>query len=389
MTLLWTSDPSTPDVVRFALGGGEVITLTSAQRVQRTLEEDPSHTLVVVGADVSLADAAAMAELHRVTLPELGVILLRTRVDVATLGEALRAGIREVVDVKDGTAIAAAVRRSQELTSQLRGAHDGDSGGKVITVFSAKGGVGKTTLATNLAVSLAATGARTLLVDLDVMFGDVGIALQLSPESSMADAIAMQGHLDAQALQSIASRHEASGLDVIAAPIDPGDAEQIPGPLAVELLRAARSHWQYVVVDTPPSITEHVLAAFDVTDLAILVATLDIPTIKNLRIAISTLDTLGSDPATRMIVLNRGNERVGLSAAEVEGALHTSIAHTIPHSLDVPASVNRGVPLVLAQPRHAVSAAIRKLVDQGVRARFGDVDASDDQPRRRLFGSRS
>ena len=166
--------------------------------MSRALEEDPSHTLVVIGADIPLEAACQLAEGARVQRPELGVILLRHRLEVTALAQALRSGVREVVQADDLPALADAVRRSSALTMALAGQHPSAAGreGKIVTVFSAKGGVGKTTMSTNVAAYLASTGARTVLVDLDLMFGDVAISLQLQPQNSLRDLVAMSGHLD-------------------------------------------------------------------------------------------------------------------------------------------------------------------------------------------------
>lgn len=373
MTILWDTDPSAPETYRMALGT-DAVHLTSAPRVSRTLEEDPSHQLVVIGPDIDLDFACELAERERIDRPELGVILLRHRLDVAALAQALRSGVREVVPADDQTALADAVRRSNALTAQLAGhtSSQGPRDGKVITVFSAKGGVGKTTLSTNLATYLASTGAKTLLVDLDLMFGDVAISLQLQPHGSVRDVAAMGGHLDIQGLQSVVTPHAASGLDVIAAPADPADADRVPSHVVVELLRVARANYDYVLVDTPPSFTEHVLAAFDLSDLTVLIATLDIPAVKNLRIAINTLDTLGASKDARTIVLNRADAKVGLRPDDVEAALKQAISANVPNSLTVPASVNRGVALVLDDPRNPVSIAIKDLADMEIRRRFGE-----------------
>ncbi|GAA2159921.1 pilus assembly protein CpaE [Humibacillus xanthopallidus] len=374
MTILWDHDPGALETYAFALGSG-VEQIQAGPRISRALGEDGSHTLVVIGPDIPLESACDLAEQERVDRPELGVILLRHRLDVNALAQALRSGVREVVQADDLPALADAVRRSEALTVQLAGHNPAAAGrdGKVITIFSAKGGVGKTTLSTNLAAYLASTGARTLLVDLDLMFGDVAISLQLTPHSSVRDVVAMSGHLDVQGIASVVTTHESSGLHVIAAPPDPADADRVPSHVVVELLRMARTAYDYVLVDTPPSFTEHVLAAFDLSDLTVLIATLDIPAIKNLRIAINTLDTLGEAKDARCIVLNRADTKVGLKPDDVESALKESIAASVPNSLSVPSSINRGVPIVLDDARGPVAVAIRELADIQIRQRFGET----------------
>lgn len=358
--------------------------------VTRLLHDNTALRQVVIGPDVGLDQAAGLAEEVRLGRPEVGVILLRRRLDVTVLSQSLRSGVREVVAADDQGALVDAVRRSEDLTARLSGTTGGTQreSGKVITVFSAKGGVGKTTLSTNAGAYLAKSGTRTLLVDLDLAFGDVGISLHLTPLRTINDARVMGGHLDPQGLASLITTHRASGLDVLAAPHDPGDADRIPAGLVAEILRTARGVYDYILVDTPPSFTEHVLTTCDHSDLLILVATLDIPAVKNLRVAIDTLDTLGSARDNRVIVLNRADAKVGLTSDDVAEALGTGISGHFPGSLSVPAAVNKGVALTLEEPRHPVSVAITEFVDREIRLRFGQpVDASRRR-RRTWFGSR-
>lgn len=373
MSIVWTSDKALADSCRHALGE-EVAVVTGAARASRLLDEQPSHFLVVIGADVNLDDACAFAASERVARPEVGVILLRNRLEVASLSGALRSGIREVVQAEDMAQLADAARRSRKLTGRLVGGQsaDGVRAGKVVMVFSAKGGVGKTTLATNVAAYLASMHVRTLIVDLDLMFGDVPISLQLVPHGSIGDLVAMGGHLDAKGLSGVVTTHEPSGLHVLAAPADPAEAERIPPGLVSEVLEVARTCYDYIVVDTPPQFSEQVLAAFDTSDVALLVATLDIPAIKNLRVAMATLDALGADPQTLRVVLNRSDVKAGLSATDVETALGVEIVASIPQHVAVPASVNRGDAIVLSDPRSPVSLAIREVADSEIRRRFGE-----------------
>ncbi len=387
MTILWDHEPGAQDRYRFALG--EVVVLGSAPLVHRVLVDDPHADLVVIGPMVNIDDASRLVESVRAGRPEIGFILLRHRLDVTTMGQALRSGFREVVGSDDAPALSDAVRRSRDLTAKLAG-HGGVAAaaqGRIITVFSAKGGVGKTTLSTNLATHLAMSGVRTLLVDLDLSFGDVGISMQLMPTSSVYDAVAMSGKLDAEALAQLVTHHDQSGLDVLAAPTDPSLADRISSSVVTELLRVAAGSYDFVIVDTPPSFTEHVLAACDVSSLLVLIATLDIPAVKNLKLALDTLDALGSPRDERVIVLNRADVKVGLHPEDVVQALGVPIAVSIPASTTVPASVNRGVPIVLESPRDPVSVALREIADRHIRGRFGGVVA--EPARRSVFSRRS
>ena len=372
MAILWHNDPRA--VERYSMAVGESLhQVESASMASRVLTADHSERLVIIGPDVDLEHACDLSEITRVERPEVGVILLRRRLDVTMLAQALRAGMREVVPADDLTAIAEACRHSRDLSLKLVGGagQPGAREGRIVTVFSAKGGVGKTTFSTNLGAYLAATGSRTLLVDLDLAFGDVAISLQLLPERTMTDVVAMSGHLDDQGLASVVTKHPASGLDAVCAPAEPGEADRILGPTVAEVLRVAKRAYDFVIIDTPPAFTEHVLAAFDISDQIVLLATLDIPALKNLRLTLDTLDLLGSPPESRVVVLNRSDAKVGLRPEDVVTSIKQDIAVMVPSSVDVPASVNRGVAILLDEPKHPVSVAMRQLVDQYIRPARG------------------
>jgi len=175
----------------------------------------------------------------------------------------------------------------------------------------------------------------------------------------------MSGHIDEQGLASVVTKHE-SGLDTMCAPNQPGDADRISGALVAEMLRVARRVYEYVIIDTPPAFSEHVLATFDVCDMAVLLATLDIPAVKNLRLTLDTLDLLGYPREARVVLLNRSDAKVGLHTEDVVAAIKQPIAAMIPSSAAVPASVNRGVPIILDEPKHPVSLSLRVFADKYV-----------------------
>src|SRR5665811_785177 len=364
MTILWDSDPAAADNYHFAVGD-RIEVVESTQAVMRALGTNATELLIIVGPEVDMQAASVLAEQVRKDSPEVSVILLRRRLEVAVLAQALRAGFREVVASDDLTSLSDACRRSLEVSHHLAGI----SGvapvreGKVFVIFNAKGGCGKTTIATNMGAYMASIGGRVLLVDLDLAFGDVAISLQLRPAASVGDLVAMTGHIDEQGLASVVTKHE-SGLDTVCAPSQPGEADRISGPLVGEMLRVARRCYEYVIIDTPPAFSEHVLAAFDVSDLAVLLATLDIPAVKNLRLTLDTLDLLGYPREAWIVILNRSDAKVGLNTEDVMAAIKQPIAAMIPSSAHVPASVNRGVPIMLDEPKHPVSLALRAFADQ-------------------------
>jgi pilus assembly protein CpaE len=374
MTAIVDLDPAGAESLHAVLGP-EATVLPSMDALRRHLENDSTEDAVVLGPSMDLSSALSLAGSMRIARPSLGVILVRRRVDTSVLADALRAGVREVVDERDLAGLNAAVRRAVELAAALREQVAGSSlsdqpraRGTVVTVFSAKGGCGKTTLATNLGAVLADRGRREVcLVDLDLAFGDVAIALQLFPAHTIADAVPLADTLDHTAISSLLTPHS-PGLTTLVAPVEPGTAESIPADLIAKVIHLLREEYDYVIIDTPPAFDDHVLAAFDQSDIVALLATLDIPALKNLKLTLETLDLLNYPRERWRIVLNRADSKVGLSFSEVEKTLKVPISAQIPSSRDVPASINRGVPIVLDDPKHNVSMAIRNFAERSVTA---------------------
>jgi Flp pilus assembly CpaE family ATPase len=349
--------------------GEEVRVVDSLAATARALEADPAEMLVVIGPGTQSDDALDFAAKLRLARPAVGVILVRDQVDVTVLSWALQSGVRDVVRAGDHAALTAACRRSRELSRRLLAtARSGEAApvrdGKVVTVFAAKGGCGKTTLATNLGVVLSRhDGHRVCVVDLDLAFGDVAITTKLAPTRTMVDALPMAGHLDITGAASLLTSYR-PGLEMLLAPVAPGDAEKVPPSLVAELLSVLRGIFDYVVVDTPPQFSEHVLTALDASAHHVLLATPDVPTLKNLRLTLDMLDLLSYPREIRTVVLNRSDARAGLTAQDAEQAARCPIAGHVPSSRAVPLSINEGVPITLANPGHQVSQAITRFAER-------------------------
>jgi pilus assembly protein CpaE len=361
--------------------GGKVRAADTLHAAAQMLETDPAELLVIIGPDAPVGEALTFASTLRLIRPAVGVILAREYVDVNLLTQALRAGIREVVQASDGQALAAACQRSYEVSMRLLSTAppievSNARNGQVVTVFAAKGGCGKTTFAINLAVALARhTEQRVCIVDLDLAFGDVAISVQLDPAKTIVDALPMAGHLDETGAASLLTRYQPN-LEMLLAPTTPGDAEKIPPALVGELLMVLRTIFDFVVVDTPAQFSEHVLTAMDNSAHHVLLTTPDVPALKNLRITLDMLDLLSYPRQIRSVVLNRSDSKVGLSLEDVERVVRWPISAYIPSSRDVPISINKGTPLTLANPGHPSSQAIVRFAQQRLLEPAGAVEAA-------------
>jgi pilus assembly protein CpaE len=230
-----------------------------------------------------------------------------------------------------------------------------------VTVFSPKGGTGKTVMASNLAAAVAKYEAkRALLLDLDLQFGDAAIVLGIEPEKTIYDLVVAPGELDVEKLAGYITRHPC-GLDVLPAPLRPEDAELVTESKLGLLLEVAKEAYDVIVVDTSPFFHGPMLATLDRTDDLLMICGLDVPTLKNVRLSLQTLELL-SFPSHRIrFVLNRANSKVGLKRKEVEAALKMKVDIEVPSERTVPLSVNRGNPAVIQEPSADFSKAIRAL----------------------------
>jgi pilus assembly protein CpaE len=348
-----------------SVSGSGTRVVTSLEDLRRALGETPDEHAVILGPGVDLEAASSLADNLRVTRPAVSVILIRRRVDTSVLAEALRSGMREVVEERDLTGLGEAIKRAHQVYRAVTGPviRSDEPLGRLFTVFSPKGGVGKTTIAVNLAVTLASRpDARVCVVDLDLGFGDIAITLQLFPARTIADAVTLESDMDFSVLKPLLTPHR-RGFSTLVAPVQPDAKDSIPASLVSRILSILKANFDYVVVDTSPAFDEHVLQAFDETDELLLVTTLDVPTLKNVKIACETLDLLNFPKARRHLVLNRGDDKVGLTPEKVETTLDMKILQAIPTSSEVANATNAGEPITASHPRHAVSQAFSRIAD--------------------------
>jgi pilus assembly protein CpaE len=373
--------------------GNRAVRTTSADEAMAALAtEDQEIVAAVVGPGLVDREALDLAGRLQQAAPEVPVVLLRRRDSGELLRAALRLGVKDVLAASgDAAALRASVARALEVAGELRSRvagsaaaapdRQGDRPGKVITVFAAKGGCGKTFLSTNLAVALAATGATVALVDLDLSFGDVAIMLQLFPSHTIQDAARVRD-LDAVTLRSYLTPHH-TGVSALVAPTEPAVADTVSASSVATILKLLRSSFGYVVVDTPTVLSDQVLVAFDESDAITMLATLDVPSIKNLKLTLQTMEQLRYPRSRIRLVVNRADSRVGLRVPDVERLLGRAVDATIPSSRSVPLSVNKGAPIILEEPRGNVAEAIRR-----VAAQFTPVRPKEPEPvrpRRSLF----
>jgi pilus assembly protein CpaE len=230
---------------------------------------------------------------------------------------------------------------------------------KVIVVISPKGGSGKTAISSNLAVALAQRHpGRVVAVDLDVQFGDLGTALSLTPQRTLAQ-LARTPQLDATTIKLFLTPYE-HGLYVLAGADNPLDADSVTHAHVSTALPLLAHNFDYVVVDTPAGLDERTLAAVECATDLLLVSSLDVTSIRSLRKAQDALDQMGVK-AGRTLVLNRADAKVGLAPSDAEEALGMEITCSVPSSRELPLALNLGIPVVLNEPKSAAARQLQQL----------------------------
>jgi pilus assembly protein CpaE len=357
------------------------------QAGQRSLDERDVE-VVVLGPALQQDEALDTARKLHEQYP-LATIVLCTMADGSSLyREAMRAGVSDVLPWNaEVDEIRDVLERARAEAQRLRAAEAQElrpALGTTLATFSTKGGCGKSFLATNIAVMLSQRHpGDVVLVDLDLQAGDVAIMLQLMPERGLREAAELEDDLDEQALAGFLT--PAGELKILAAPNHPVHAEEVTAETVVRVLKLLRTMFRWVVIDGPPSFTEQMLAAIEYVDTVVVVSSLDVPSIKNLRLSVDTLKELGLPRDRMKLVLNRADSKVGLTVREVEKSLGTRIDVTIPSSREVPYAVNQGVAIVTTRPKAAVSKALHEALEivtdghASSRNRAADGGGADDE----------
>lgn len=334
------------------------------------LFDDPGAVAALV-LDVTPGQVATQAalELARRLVGHAGapaVLLVSDQPEVVAL-DAMRSGVSNVIEpnasIEDLRTVLRQAWEARQATVGAGVAAAETGAGRVITVASPKGGVGKTTIATNLALSLAAKSPQgTVIVDLDVQFGDVAAALDLDPHYTLGD-LTTDAVPDIIGLKALLTQHP-SGLQVIAGVHSPVEADHINPRLIGDLLDVLRREFRYVVIDSAPGMSEETLTALDRTSDLVLVTTLDVPGIRGLRKEIDLLGDLNLPAHTRQIILNMADKAGGLTVADAEATLGGKVDLVMPRSAKVARSTNQGSPLVEMFPNDRVARDLEGLVER-------------------------
>jgi pilus assembly protein CpaE len=344
-------------------GGGDVLVasgMTSFDQALMAAERDNSQVLLAFTPTV--ADVVGLLAQSRETRPDMGVVVALPGPANGSLGAALAAGAHEIVILPaERSVVAAAVHKAVARVSTARSAEAAAAvRAPLVVVLGPKGGVGKTTVATNLATSLARAGNRTLLIDLDFEFGDVGLVLGLAPDRTIHDLAVSRGHLDGERLRGFLAR-SADGVDVLMAPIRPDQADAITSEVVTAVLDVAASEFDVVVVDTPPAFSPATITVIDRAEHAIVLGSVDLPGLKNMRIGLETLDLMGFPRNHVLSVINRAGSKVGLLAHEITQVLSAAPDMGIPSDRAVPRSTNAARPIVVSDPKSAPAKALAGL----------------------------
>jgi pilus assembly protein CpaE len=372
------------DVVGVARTGKEAIQLS----------QDLSPDVVLMDINMPDMDGISATEAIRAKQPAVQVVILSVQGDQNYMRRAMLAGARDFLTKPPmGDELISAIRRAGAMAQTERAKNvqvqvapvAGNMGpmigygtpkGKVVTIYSPKGGTGCTTLAVNLAITLNNEDTRVALVDGNLQFGDVAVFLNEQGKNTIIDLAPRAEELDPEIVEDVMLKHAASGLHILAAPSRPEYAERVSSSQFAKVLEYLRQMYAYVIVDTAALLTDATLSAIDVSDLIVLVTTQDIPAIKNCRLFLDLLQTLGIERDRILFVMNRYDKRINITPERVTENLKQEVASIIPlDEATATKAVNRGVPFVLESKNQPAARGVFSLAEN-VRARIAAQESA-------------
>lgn len=352
-----------------------------AEGIQLSKEMKPD--VIIMDINMPDMDGITVTETIRKALPASQIVILSVQGDASYMRKAMLVGARDFLTKPPSIdELTAAIHRAGEMAIEIKKKEAieaeqralGGTGipggarklGTIVAVYSPKGGVGSTTIATNLSLSLQAGNRKVLLVDSNVQFGDVAVFLNIQVKNSVADITPRADDLDDEVIQNVVTLHPASGLNILPAPGNPEEAENIDSEQFAKTLRYLRQIYDFVVVDTNSYLSDIVQAALSTADIILLLTSQDIPSIKNSSLFLSLADSTGIDRNRIIFVMNQFDKRIGITPERVGENLKHEIVLTIPYDerLMVSASINKGVPLYLDNKGHPLSKGIGSLVNR-------------------------
>ncbi len=365
--------------------------------IQLAQELDPD--VILMDINMPDIDGITATEQIRQRSPHIQVVILSVQGDQNYMRRAMLAGARDFLTKPPmGDELISAIRRAGEMAHAERakgvkqlGASSSSSGaaslanlsqpsrGKIVTVYSPKGGTGCTTIAVNLAVALHNEDTRTVLVDANLQFGDVAVFLNEQGKNTVLELAPRVDELEPEVVEEILIKHEASGVRILAAPQRPEQAEKVSADQFAKVLQFLQGMYAYVVVDTSPILTDVILSTIDISDVIVLVTTQEIPSIKSARLVLDLLKTMGVNKDRIVFAMNRYDKRIAITPDRVSENLKHEISVTIPFDEKIViTSVNRGVPFMLDNNKlQPVGKGIFSLAE-AIRARLNVLEVEND-----------
>ena len=370
---------------------------TGREAIQITQELNPD--VVLMDINMPDMDGITATEAIHAQQPAIQVVILSVQSDQNYMRKAMLAGARDFLTKPPmGDELISAIRRAGAMAQTERAKNvqvqplptAGNIGlmpvfsapkGKIVTVYSPKGGSGCTTIAVNLALTLHNEDTRVALVDGNLQFGDVAVFVNEQGKNTIVDLAPRADELDPEIVDEVMLKHAASGLHILAAPPRPEYAEKVSSGQFARVLEYLKQIYSYIVVDAASMLTDVTLAAIDVSDLIVLVSTQDIPSIKNCRLFLDLSQTLGIERERILFVMNRYDKRINITPERVAENLKQEVSSVIPlDEATVVKAVNRGVPFVLESKNQPASRGIFSLAES-VRARIAAQEAAEEPSR--------